>query len=490
MKLTSLVNKRSIMKKILVRAGMSPFINTPIEEIIAYNRIGNNVGNLVYASSIYRALMTENTVVEHNSYRHNVADADYINENYSAFVIPLADAFRESFVNELVKLTNLIKKLTIPCIVVGVGVRADYDYKNKGLKFKHDEVAIDFIKAVLEKSALIGLRGEITAEFFNKLGFVAERDYTVIGCPSLYKNGENLDVKEINLEKIERLAVNNTVMSSTSVQKFLSSIFNEYRGAEFYPQRLDELRTLYLGEEYIFKRKCPGYPKNTENLLYRDDRVRFFTNVEAWINSLSENDLSIGPRLHGNVAAVIAGTPAIWIMHDARMKELVDYHNLPHIYQGEIAENHSLLELLEKIDYKKITMGHRERFMHYVDFLNKNGLENIFKDYKNIKNSPYDIKVGEIKKEDYSVKSVVNCSLRELAKRYSMLIDCEKNKVKEALEKKSEDKDNKRKEEINRLKEELIEREKELKEAKNKPFFVFRRKVGKIVKRIKNISKV
>lgn len=43
------------------------------------------------------------------------------------FIIPLANAFREDFVEELRNLTKLIRKLKIPCVVIGVGVQADYE---------------------------------------------------------------------------------------------------------------------------------------------------------------------------------------------------------------------------------------------------------------------------------------------------------------------------------------------------------------------------
>ena len=47
-----------------------------------------------------------------------------INEEFDAFVIPLANAFRPSFSDKLRRLTRLIRQLQMPVVVVGVGAQA------------------------------------------------------------------------------------------------------------------------------------------------------------------------------------------------------------------------------------------------------------------------------------------------------------------------------------------------------------------------------
>ena len=44
------------------------------------------------------------------------------NAEYDMFLIPLANAFRTTFKKELKMLTDLVERLTIPCVVVGVGL--------------------------------------------------------------------------------------------------------------------------------------------------------------------------------------------------------------------------------------------------------------------------------------------------------------------------------------------------------------------------------
>ena len=74
----------------------------------------------------------------------------------------------------------------------------------------------------------------------------------------------------------------------------------------------------------------------------------------------------------------MAGTPAYIIVSDARIKELVDYHNIPHMMMKDLNEQTNIFDLHEKADFAKLNQGHAERFSHYLDFLHRNGLETIY----------------------------------------------------------------------------------------------------------------
>ena len=86
------------MKNIYIRSGMSPLDSFTPAEILLKNSIGTNVGNLLYVYGILRTITKEDTTITSNYYAARMEDADYINENYDCFIIPLADAFRSDFV--------------------------------------------------------------------------------------------------------------------------------------------------------------------------------------------------------------------------------------------------------------------------------------------------------------------------------------------------------------------------------------------------------
>ena len=155
------------MKKILIRAGKDPFKSIDPITVLDKNILGTNSGNLIYAQAMYKILNTRNTDIS-TIYKHDESQAEMINEEYDCFVIPLANAFRVSFEKQLNNITALIKKLKIPVIITGVGAQSTIDYNFDKLKPLHKSTS-RFVKAVLDKSATIGVRGVFTYEYLNKL---------------------------------------------------------------------------------------------------------------------------------------------------------------------------------------------------------------------------------------------------------------------------------------------------------------------------------
>lgn len=179
--------------KILMRAPQDIFGNFNAFDTIVDDKIWSNVGNLIFPYSIYKNLVSED--VEIDTYSNiKVSDAKFINEHYDVFLIPLANAFRASFVNNLKILTQLVENLKIPCVVVGVGVQCEInDTSNATKGFSFDETVIRFLKAVADKSVYIGVRGQATYDYLSYLGF---RDQTrIIGCPSMYMYGGGITLQ-------------------------------------------------------------------------------------------------------------------------------------------------------------------------------------------------------------------------------------------------------------------------------------------------------
>lgn len=364
-------------KKYLIRSGIAPTdIRTP-EDMVIKPSIGGNVGNLIYAFSIYRNLTTEDVEIVPDNYRINENDATEINNKYDAYIIPLADAFREAFVKELKDYTKLFKKLTIPVIIIGVGLRAPFE-PNLEEGFPFDKEVKEFVKAVLERSTIIGVRGQITADYLSSLGFKEGRDHMVIGCPSMYSFGPSLNIRDTNITQDSLIALNGSKLSPDNVLKFMERSSVEYPNYYFIPQWQKELKMTYLGNEKL-KKDTEHYPVNIAHKFYQEGRVRFPINAKSWIDFLKKADLAVGSRLHGNITATIAGTPSLLIPKDARMRELTDYHHLTHIWANEITEETSLNSLLEKVDLHAPEKVHEDNFNYFLQFLETNKLDHIYR---------------------------------------------------------------------------------------------------------------
>ncbi|WP_096273197.1 polysaccharide pyruvyl transferase family protein [Paucisalibacillus globulus] len=384
--------------------------------MILNNSIGGNVGNLIYQYSVFRTLMTEETTITPDYYKIDPDNADEINEKYDCYIIPLADAFRQDFVPSLRKYTKLIKKLTIPVVVIGVGLRAPFEPKlNEGFPFDKDVKA--FVEAVLEKSNIIGVRGEITAKYLTRLGFREGIDHTVIGCPSMYSFGRELKIRDTTITKDSMVTVNSSLLSPKNVLDFITRGMEEFPNHYFIPQWMKEMKLTYAGSPPISEKEIDNYPIKMSDSAYMDNRVRFFLNAPTWIDFIKEADLSFGARLHGNITATIAGTPSIIIPKDARMRELADYHGLTQVWHNEITEKTTLSELIETSDFHSPEKNQGHNFDHFISFLEKNNLEHIYQDSLEPSFVPLDEKLAEIQLL-LPLTPVSGCGFEEMVERW------------------------------------------------------------------------
>lgn len=416
------------MKNIYIRSGMSPLDSFTPAEILLKNSIGTNVGNLLYVYGILRTITKEDTTITSNYYAARMEDADYINENYDCFIIPLADAFRSDFVYELRNLTRLVRKLKIPCYIIGVGLRAPYEPDFSG-GFAFDQDVKDFVSAVLEKSSIVGVRGQITSDYLTHLGFREGKDHMPIGCPSMYSFGPELTIRTSDITRESRVCFNTSVTTPDNIHEFIDRIIKEFPNYQFVPQVLSELRLLYTGSPYVNKGN-PLYPCEITNEVYNGEHARFFINIPTWLEFLKTADFSFGSRLHGNIAATLAGTPSILFPKDARVRELSEYHHLTSVPCQEINEQTNIWDLIEKADFHDVSRYQEENFSRFLKFLEMNGIDHIYEDGKAPEQVPLDVMMSKVEMKP-PVTSIAACTLEEMNERWKSFYPSHDKKIRD-----------------------------------------------------------
>lgn len=381
------------MKKVLMVCGSSVFENLSIKDVMCKKKtVGGNTGNLMFITGVQLTMLTDdNTEFICTSYRSDFTDAeiDYINDNCSCFVMPLADAFRENNEKTLKSLTRVIKKLRIPCYLIGVGLRAPYE-PQLDIKRSFDDTVKDFIKAVLEKSSIVGVRGETTGSYLKKFGFIEDKDYMVIGCPSissLLPFKKCLDKKhefDASGMKMQKEVIITNTMASAELNRFIIDSTNNFEQFEVVVQKGMELESVFLGKLASLHKLKYGRPENVfgnelYDELYKRDGFKSFFNIYSWVKYMEQIDFCLSGRFHGGVAGLIAGTPTVVMPYDSRMRELVSYHKVPNVSINQI-KNQSFSSIMEKIDMYSHLSVWEENFRRYVSFLNKNGIQHIYKD--------------------------------------------------------------------------------------------------------------
>ncbi|MBQ6321701.1 MAG: polysaccharide pyruvyl transferase family protein [Lachnospiraceae bacterium] len=371
------------MKRILMRANTPPLAYHTPEEAIRLNLIGNNSGNLLFQYSVLRQIWTEDTQVDFLSekdMRKGKVKAGSVNEAYDMLVLPFANAFRADMPQVLEKWTAFLKEITIPAVVVGIGLQDSYEVTFRS-GFPFDPQVKAFVKEVLRHSVSMGVRGEYTLAYLKQLGF-GEDVVEMIGCPSMFLWGDRLPAcKETELNRESKVSITGAVGNPQPMKEFLLRVRRDYPNYVFIPQKLADLRLLYAGTSFL---EDPNalilYPNTADHVDFVTDRARFFINATSMLSFFAGMDFNIGSRFHGGVAPLLMGVPSLFMPTDARVRELVDYHELPCVHYSEAREDKSLTELAGKANFYAYQKGHKERADRYFRFLERNGIEHVFRD--------------------------------------------------------------------------------------------------------------
>jgi hypothetical protein len=362
------------MTRILIRGTKSPLDAVSPERVLDDNLIANNSGNLLFLETAFKVLSTRDTEVVADRLTPHRLGADEINERFDAYVIPLANAFRSSFEETLVRLTAVIERLTIPVVVLGVGVQTAKSHAPGAIRPFDDSVKA-FVRAVLDRGPSIGVRGETTRAYLNELGF---SDAVVIGCPSMFLNGDRMEVtKRPSLDRDARIGMGITPRIAR-LGPIVTHHLERYPNFEYIGQDIEALRLLLWGESPPDDDGTGPLPSYVAHPLVRDDKSVFFVDPWPWIDHMRATDFVFGTRIHGSIAAVLAGTPSVLLAHDARTFELARYFELPHRGLGDVPPDIDAADLYAEADFGPLVSGHARRFRTFTTYLESHGLRHVF----------------------------------------------------------------------------------------------------------------
>lgn len=361
--------------RIALRSPKNPWEVVSPLQTYRRNTFRNNSGNLLFGHAVHRTLSTSQSDVESNRSVASEMEAARLNAEADVFVVPLANAFRPSFADQLERLTDMIERLRIPVVVVGVAAQGTIDYDDTRLR-RLDPAVKRFVAAVLDRSATIGVRGEFTADYLTRLGFSA---VDVIGCPAMYMWGSELTVTR----KVDALTPSARLSMGVSpylkaMGPVLSHHLRRYDDFTYIPQDRDTLGALVLGHSVDPALFGLDAPVRLSHPVFVQDKVRFFVDVNPWLSHLSDRDYYLGSRIHGSMAALLAGTPATVLVHDSRTRELAEFHRISHRRLDRLDSTFDAAQSYDELDLEQTNKAHRASFSNYLAFLERNGLPHIW----------------------------------------------------------------------------------------------------------------
>lgn len=410
-----------------MRLGKTPFELADPFETLERNLLGTNSGNLVYGAAAHKLFSTADTVVEANHYRINAAFAAQVNDEYDGFILPLANAFRPEFEGQLLRTAQFLERLTIPFLMLSGGAQLPLDGDPAALKAMEPTVR-RFARAVLNGSSALSVRGEMTADYLASLGF---QDVVVVGCPSLalHGPGHRVEVPQA-LEPGAPIAYN--LETKDPFGGDLVADAEAHYAATYIPQEHGTLELMLWGSE-PYTAADPRLPLERSHPQFTADRAEMFLDAYPWIERLAGMEFSVGARAHGNIAAVLAGTPAVMLAHDSRTLELARHHGIPALVRGMDPEPATVQELFARADYAEFNRGHAERFETLSRHIHDNGFRHIFDPGQELALAEYEQRVAET---DFApaVRPTWLEDTPAAVQRHAMLQDREKRRKKEQAE--------------------------------------------------------
>lgn len=335
---------------------------------------GKNTGNLLigyachaligtsYYGNIFKPLTEQESIYYRKSYDKIIlASSNFINK-YSDFGV----------------VADNLEKIDLPVVVLGIGAQANSLEEDISNELKSG--TIKFAKVISERSELIGVRGEYTANILNKLGI---KNISIIGCPSYYLSKDpSFQIIKKPFSEVRSIATNITsYKQQCKVNKLLLR--------KAFEKNYDLIGQMEWPLEVLKKEgaRFDKYSKLEENLHYYQNlfdmdvlnsfiKTNFyeFYDVPVWLDHMRKYDFVIGTRFHGAMVAIQAGVPALTIVHDSRTHELCEYLNLPYIKEKNVTETIEDSQLYDLADYNKFNKEYGYKFLLFLEFLEKNKL--------------------------------------------------------------------------------------------------------------------
>jgi polysaccharide pyruvyl transferase WcaK-like protein len=342
---------------------------------------GHNSGNLFIGAGLFRNVDCE--LKEYHPGFGSIPPEELHNHYDCVFIAA------SNFVSASVDLTSaydyLAKtKLQLFCFGLGSQFLPTQDVSlNPGTE--------NFLRLLSERSGSIGVRGAFTAELLWRIGI---KNLSLVGCPSLLSLKSN--------------AVASLLTKVASTTKVGINFSNNVRRHALDPESLRATenalfrRMLNENSYYILQNEEPeisifnsGTNANAQlkneiatvtqifgvadlasiTADYLRSRLRIFFDVDVWTSSMRTMSASIGSRFHGNVAAILAGTPALFLAHDMRTQELCELFKFPYVTINRPYAPDELLELLLNSGYSDFIRKMKVVQTEWKLFLNRNGMD-------------------------------------------------------------------------------------------------------------------
>lgn len=275
------------------------------------------------------------------------------------------------------ELSYQLQRLEIPLVPLGLGVQAPRRWNPRDNQLPAE--AIELIQVIGSKSTIISARGEFSASVMRDYAGVS--NVMVTGCPSFFSNpsafnelrsflaGPRPGIASFNMTNPRKDAELELLRRAVSEKHLLVDVqrglLSRFRGELLMNPELADVPDVL--REAI--RRSHGEVSDREVREFGQSRIVSFSRAGDWIDMLRRVvRFSWGTRLHANMAALLAGRPALWVAHDTRTIEATNTLHLPAVTLSE-ALGMSSSELEDAVDFSPMFDSLSDLFLRFNEFL-------------------------------------------------------------------------------------------------------------------------
>jgi polysaccharide pyruvyl transferase WcaK-like protein len=278
-------------------------------------------------------------------------------------------------------LADRLEAINLPVFLVGIGAQSSTDLEVP----KVSPGTMRLLHLVQERSTSISVRGDFSCQVLHKLGI---KNVHPTGCPSMMLAGQaglpHSLVDDISFDRCSMHATRHLFNQTDAFQVFL------YRQA--FARQIDlilqsELADIYFSTDTAIDPDLMEKASKVLRDVYGTNDIdavsqflrnhgKVFSNYNDWIAYMKSQSFCFGTRIHGTIAAIIAGTPATLIAHDSRTIEMAQKMGIPYVESSKIPTSQDLdianLYSLEKM--YALVDSYKTYYENFAHFLRENNL--------------------------------------------------------------------------------------------------------------------
>ncbi len=305
--------------------------------------------------------------------------ANELNSRFDLVVFSMANAIRPGFdIGSL--LPDVLDQLEIDFIVLGLGMQEPIRKSTEDL---HPNL-LRFLGLSNRKAKIFAVRGMETENWLKTVGF---DNALALGCPSLFVYPQNImKLAAPDPRKVKTAVTAGYISAKIPRSSALISLFNNFKAHYVMQQEMFFLKSYFTDCKLLYNDATGEVDKELLNIVF--ERIhnrkmpfvsyRWFQDPHAWRVFVSHADVYIGDRFHCGVASLQAGTPAVIIADDLRVRDMTDFFKIPNISVKE-AKHSNVKKLVTKYlseeNIEQLKEVYSERFDNFKQIMNQQNIQ-------------------------------------------------------------------------------------------------------------------